>query len=87
MGFQEAVAIDQEPEVGEGEEVEEDPEGYTIFDVQMLLDKHSRDLAEYRKCFAGEEPPPMLKKQRILVDALELLARSMREDREAGGVS
>ncbi len=71
--FQEedAGAITQEPEAAA------DPEGYTKLDVDLLLDKYSRDLADYRKYFADDEyPPPLLKRQRILVDALTLLRRN-----------
>lgn len=65
----------QEAGAGEG------PEGYTHLDVALLLDKYSRNLTEYRKCFAGDEcPPPLLKKQRILVDALGLLNLHLKEE-------
>ena len=64
-----AIPAAQEPEA--------DPEEYAQLDVDLLLDKYSRDLADYRKCFAEEEfPPTILKKQRILVDALTLLRRN-----------
>lgn len=63
---EQVAAAVQEPDV--------DPEAYGKFDVAMLLDKYSRDLTEYRECFADDRcPPPIMKKQRILVDALELL--------------
>lgn len=65
-----AETITQEPEA----EAEPDPEEYGRLDVALLLDKYRRDLKAYREAFSKEDcPPPIIQKQRIIVDALTLL--------------
>ena len=67
MGYEEKA---QEPEA----EAEPDPEEYGRLDVDLLLDKYRRDLKAYREAFSKEDcPPPIIQKQRIIVDALTLL--------------
>lgn len=63
---QEAEPITQEPEA----EPEPDPEEYSRFDVDLLLDKYRRELKAYHEANC---PTNLIKKQRILVDALALL--------------
>lgn len=62
----EAEPITQEPEAEEAP----DPEKYSRFDVDLLLDKYRRDLKAYHE---ADCPPNMIQTQRILVDALTLL--------------
>lgn len=69
----------QEPE--EQEETEEpeeqpDPEKYERLDVQLLLDKSSLDLKNYKEAGC---PPNMIRKKRIMVDALTLLIKQLEE--------
>lgn len=75
---QEAEA-DQEP----AQEIIEaaDPEAYGLKDIKELLDKHERDLKEYRT--VEGLPEKMMKKQRILTDALQLLYKTLKEKEAA----
>lgn len=68
----------QEPDEADelqDQEVEADPEQYDIRDVREILRKHEADLKSYRE--VGELPEMLMKKQRILVDALTLLAKRL----------
>lgn len=67
--------ITQEPEP----EPEPDPEKYSRLDVDLLLDEYRRDLKEYHE---ADCPVNLIKKQRILVDALTLLLEQI----DQGGV-
>lgn len=60
-----------EDEAQEEAEEEPDPEYYDTRDIRELLQKHEADLKAYRE--VGGMPEKLLKKQRILVDALTLL--------------
>lgn len=60
----------QEEPITQEQEPEPDPEEYGRLDVDLLLDKYSRDLKAYHE---ADCPPNMIKTQRILVDALALL--------------
>ena len=61
----EAETVTQELEA----EAEPDPEEYGQLDVALLLDKYRRDLKAYREAFSKEDcPPPIIQKQRIIVD-------------------
>lgn len=68
MGYEEKA---QEPEP--------DPEEYSRLDVDLLLDKYRRDLKAYHEANC---PANLIKKQRILVDALALLVEQI----DRGGV-
>lgn len=61
------------------QETEPDPEQYTIRDIKEILTKHEADLKAYREI--GGLPEKLLKKQRILVDALTLFLHEI-EQRE-----
>lgn len=65
-----AAARDELQEEPITQEQEPDPEEYGRLDVDLLLDKYSRDLKAYHE---ADCPPNMIKTQRILVDALALL--------------
>lgn len=52
-------------------QLQPDPEQYTVRDIKEILTKHEADLKAYRE--VGGMPEKLLKKQRILVDALTLL--------------
>lgn len=70
---------DQEPEIVE------DPESYTLADVKEQLRKHEADLKAYRE--VGDLPSPMMQKQKILVDALQLLVEKKEfDEKEAAGI-
>lgn len=70
---------DQEPEIIE------DPESYTLADVKEQLRKHEADLKAYRE--VGDLPSPMMQKQKILVDALQLLVEKKEfDEKEAAGI-
>lgn len=76
---------EREPEPDEAQESEEpeeqpepepNPEEYERLDVQFLLDKSSQDLRDYKEAGC---PPNMIRKQRIMVDALTLLIKQLEE--------
>ncbi|GFI27333.1 hypothetical protein IMSAGC012_02460 [Lachnospiraceae bacterium] len=70
---------DQEPEIVE------DPESYTLADIKEQLRKHEADLKAYRE--VGDLPSPMMQKQKILVDALQLLVEKKEfDEKEAAGI-
>ncbi len=70
---------DQEPEIVE------DPESYTLADVKEQLRKHEADLKAYRE--VGGLPSLMMQKQKILVDALQLLVEKKEfDEKEAAGI-
>ena len=70
----------QEETVPQELEPEQDPEEYGRLDVALLLDKYRRDLMAYREAFSKEDcPPPIIQKQRMIVDALALLLERMDE--------
>lgn len=75
---------DEREEIEELQEIEKepepDPEYYNARDVEELLQKHEADLKAYRE--VGGLPEMLLKKQRILVDALTLFLREI-EKQEA----
>lgn len=65
---------------------EADPEQYTARDVEELLQKHEADLRAYRE--VGGMPERVMRKQRILVDALTLFLHEIEQreiDAEGGG--
>lgn len=72
---------EQMPEPTEEDEVLKeqgaDPEQYGIRDIEDILKKHEADLIEYRA--VGGLPEKLMKKQRILVDALTLLLREAKK--------
>lgn len=69
------------------EEAEEpDPEYYTIHNVKEVLQKHEADLKAYRE--VEGLPVPMMRRQRILVDALTLFLHEIEQreiEAEGGG--
>lgn len=69
----------------EVEELQTDPEQYSARDIKEVLRKHEADLKAYRE--VGELPEKLMKKQRILVDALTLLLHEteQREIEAEGG--
>lgn len=62
--------VEEEPITAQEPEAESDPEKYDQLDVDLLLDKYRRDLKSYHE---AECPPNIIKKQKILVDALTFL--------------
>lgn len=70
---------EEEPDPEESEEPEEEecPEVYTLSDVTEVLRKHRANLEAYRE--VGGMPEITLKKQRILVDALEFLEATLKQ--------
>ncbi len=62
------------------DEADVDPEEYDLSDIKGLLRTNERMLAEYKD--VGGCPPNLLKKQRILVDALSVLVKKMEEMEE-----
>lgn len=63
-------------------EPETDPEQYTARDVKEILEKHEADLKAYRE--VGGMPEKLLRKQRILVDALTIFLKEIeRREEEA----
>ena len=74
---------DPEPAAGADAEKKADPEAYTTHDVRMLLFDCRGDLWEYRDAFADEEcPPPLLQRQRIIVDALDFFVQELKKEEE-----
>lgn len=73
---EEAQEPEEQEEPEEQPEPEPDPEKYERLDVQFLLDKSSRDLKDYKEAGC---PPNMIRKQRIMVDALTLLLKQLEE--------
>lgn len=66
-------------------EIVEDPEIYTLADVKEQLRKCEADLKAYRE--VGGMPEFTLRKQKILVDALQLLAEKKEfDEKEAAGI-
>lgn len=81
-----AEARDEREEIGELQEPEPDPEYYNARDVEELLQKHEADLKAYRE--VGGMPERLMRKQRILVDALTLFLHEIEQreiDAEGGG--
>ena len=76
---------DESQEAEELQEQETDPEQYSACDIKEVLRKHEADLKAYRE--VGEMPEKLMKKQRILVDALTLLLHEteQREIEAEGG--
>ena len=66
-------------------QLQPDPEQYSARDIKEVLKKHEADLKAYRE--VGEMPEKLMKKQRILVDALTLLLHEteQREIEAEGG--
>ena len=86
----------QEPEEAQEEETQEqseelqeqeaDPEYYDARDVKEILRKHEADLKAYRE--VDGLPVPMMRRQRILVDALTLFLHEIEQreiEAEGGG--
>ena len=69
----EAMDEQQEPETI-NQEPEPDSKEYRRFDVDLLLDKYRQDLKAYKE---ADAPPNLIKKQKILVDALTLLLQQI----------
>lgn len=65
------MGYEERQEAEELQEQQADPEQYDARDVKEVLRKHEADLKAYRE--VGELPEKLMKKQRILVDALTLL--------------
>ena len=84
-----AEAMDEREEIEElqeQQELEPDPEYYNARDVEELLEKHEADLRVYRE--VGGMPERVMRKQRILVDALTLFLHEIEQqeiDAEGGG--
>ena len=84
-----AEAMDEQKETdvpaAQEPEIVEDPESYTLADVKEQLRKHEADLKAYRE--VGDLPSPMMQKQKILVDALQLLVEKKEfDEKEAAGI-
>lgn len=76
----------EEDEEPQEQEPEPDPEYYNARDVEELLQKHEADLRAYRE--VGGMPERVMRKQRILVDALTLFLHEIEQreiDAEGGG--
>lgn len=73
---------DEEPQEQEPEP-EPDPEYYNARDVKELLEKHEADLRAYRE--VGGMPERTIRKQRILVDALNAFPSRNRAAGNRGG--
>ena len=71
MGYEESLEADGL------EEIEFNPEQYTGMDIRLLLHRYKNDLKEYKKL---EAPFLIIQRQRILVDALELLLAKQKEE-------
>ena len=72
--------------MGYEEEQETDPEYYDARDVKEILRKHEADLKAYRE--VDGLPVPMMRRQRILVDALTLFLHEIEQreiEAEGGG--
>lgn len=84
-----AEAMDEREETEELQEQQEpepDPEYYNARDVEELLEKHEADLRAYRE--VEGMPERVMRKQRILVDALTLFLHEIEQreiDAEGGG--
>lgn len=68
------------------QEQEADPEYYDARDVKEILRKHEADLKAYRE--VDGLPVPMMRRQRILVDALTLFLHEIEQreiEAEGGG--
>lgn len=81
MGYEE-----RQEEAEELQEQQTDPEQYSARDIKEVLRKHEADLKAYRE--VGELPEKLMKKQRILVDALTLLLHETEQreiEAEGGG--
>lgn len=64
----------QEETIPQELESEPDPKEYGRLDVDLLLDKYRQDLKAYKE---ADAPPNLIKKQKILVDALTLLLQQI----------
>lgn len=76
----------EDDEESQEQEPEPDPEYYNARDVEELLQKHEADLRAYRE--VGGMPERVMRKQRILVDALTLFLHEIEQreiDAEGGG--
>lgn len=73
------LGYEEQPETESAEETP-DPESYTICDIRDVLRECEADLKEYREL--GGLPEKMMKKQRILTDALQLLYDTIRSEED-----
>ena len=77
MGYEEMLEPDGMEKTGT--EQEPDPEQYTNWDVRRLFNQCKNDLKKYKEL---EVPFLMIQRQRIYVDALELLLAKWEEECE-----